>query len=192
MYSKLYNLLPVAFLLKFNGFSEQSVASRSGISRLTLRSMLRATKDTRLGTWERVARALDRRIGLVWENDETHSDFSVQGASHRVLRDGPDSWKIHFMDFVDELRRTRDTRLIVLPPLGDLPTRLRALLASIVAALCAESRIDTPPWAGRTYRLDEPWFISGSEALKAMTLRDSPLEFRRNQIFVGEDFLKRA
>lgn len=40
--------------------------------------------------------------------------------------------------------------------------------------------------------LPEPWFVAGVENLKATALVESPLPFRRNNIFVLGNFLSRA
>jgi hypothetical protein len=38
----------------------------------------------------------------------------------------------------------------------------------------------------------DPWFVSGMENLKAITLVESPLHFRRRKIFVLGNFLSRV
>jgi hypothetical protein len=42
------------------------------------------------------------------------------------------------------------------------------------------------------HALSEPWFVSGMENLKASALLESPLPFRRNNVFVLGNFLSRA
>jgi len=55
-----------------------------------------------------------------------------------------------------------------------------------------ELGVESPPWAMRSYYLPEPWFVSEVESLKAMAIQESPLFFRRNNIFVLDNFLSRA
>ena len=89
--------------------------------------------------------------------------MSTQAVAYRVLNQGFESWKIHFMNFVDEFRRTLDPQLLLLAPPKELDMRLKALLASTVLSLCTESGIDAPSWARKMYYLDEPWFVSGMQ-----------------------------
>ena len=189
---KTYILLPLQSYLKQRSISESEHARQAQLSRLTLRALRTQPLQAQLSTWSKAINALNIDLVLCTQNGETLSDCSVQAVSYLVLRDGEDSWKIHFMNFVDEFRRTFDTRLFLLPPARELNPKLTALLASIVCALCREQQIVAPPWANKRYSLDKPWFVSGSEALKPMMLLESPLEFRRNQIFVGQNFLDRA
>jgi len=49
-----------------------------------------------------------------------------------------------------------------------------------------------PWWANRPLVLAEPWFVSGMENLKATALVESPVQFRRNNVFVLGNFLSRA
>lgn len=96
------------------------------------------------------------------------------------------------MNLVDEFRRTLDVRLIFLPPPSELDKSLSAMLSSIVLYLCDEAEIEAPTWAKKRVDLPTPWFVSETESLKAMAILESPLVFRRNNIFVLENFLERA
>jgi hypothetical protein len=40
--------------------------------------------------------------------------------------------------------------------------------------------------------LDSPWFVAGIENLKASALVESPVRFRKRNIFVLANFLERA
>jgi hypothetical protein len=192
MDNKLYHLFPIRQLMKRKGLSEYDLARLTKISRLTIRALLRGHVGSRLSSWIDAATALEHKILLVSEAESTSTDFSVQGVCFQVQMDGESSWKIHFMNFVDEFRRSMDTRLIALPPPSNLSDRLKALMASIVCELCRENAIQAPRWAERTFTLSKPWFVSESEALKPMMIVESPLAFRRNQIFVGTNFLDRT
>lgn len=192
MYNKIYNLLPITMLMKTRRLSERKLAMQAGISRLTLRSLLSRKQDSRLSSWSFVAASMDYSLYLVTSCSETQTDCSIQAVGYKILADGEQSWKIHLMEFVDEFRRSLDTRLIMLPPSEKLSRRIQALIRSTVYQLSLEAEIDPPEWSKRHLRLEEPWFVSESEALKPMMILESPLAFRQNNIFVGENFLSRV
>ena len=115
---------------------------------------------------------------------------TVQDARKAMLESG-DLWRIPFMEFVDDLRRTHDHRLIQNPfPLNG--ERFDSLLASTIEYLCDEMGIETPDWVWDIPSCKEPWFVSGYENLKAISIAESPAFFRRRKIFVLENFLSRA
>lgn len=185
-------MIPLKKARKNRRLSEEALCHQAGISRMTLRAIERFDPRVTLKTLLSSARVLERRVVIVAMDDEFRSDFSTVAVSYKVMRDGFESWKIHFMELVDEFRRTLDTGLLVLPPSQVLDPRLSALLASIVLQLCFESHIQAPHWATIRRFLSKPWFVSGSESLKASALMESPLFFRQNNIFVLENFLERA
>jgi len=174
------------------GESERALAHAAGVSRGALRAVERGAGNGRLGTLAAAAAALDMRVEMIGVGDEGASDCSTVAVSLRVVADGFRSWTQHFMNLVDEFRRTFDPRLLLLPPTAQLDPRLRALLAAIVCELCGEAVIDPPRWAGRPHFLPTPWFVAESESLKASALLESPLSFRRNNIFVLANFMERA
>ena len=185
--------LPFRYLREKAGLSERELASAAGVSRLTLRNAEAAGGNPTLRSLALLARPLGRRIVcLAVPTEEAPSDYSTVAVSQRVQQEGFSSWKIHYMELVDEFCKRIDPRLILLPPIRELHPQLRALLASIVLQLCEEVGQESPGWARQRYFLDDPWFISGMESLKAMAIRESPLAFRRNNIFVHENFLQRA
>jgi len=118
--------------------------------------------------------------------------MSTIAASYKVLRDGFESWKIHFMDLIDEFQRTLDPQLILLAPPVELSREQRALLASIVLQLCMNENISPPAWSMKKNFLSKPWFVSEMQSLKAMAIKESPIAFRRNNIFVLNNFLERV
>lgn len=107
------------------------------------------------------------------------------------IENDPDNWLIHFMDFVDEFRRNGDPSMID-EPFEFTNERLDAILASTVEYLCNELNIKTPDWIWEVPGCKNPWFVSGIENLKAITIVESPAYFRRRKIFVLENFLDRA
>jgi hypothetical protein len=104
---------------------------------------------------------------------------------------GVTDW-VPFFDAVDEVRRSGRFEALKRIYSRSRRTRERALLNSTACALAAE-RGDAPPWwAMRPLLLAEPWFVAGVENLKASALVESPIQFRRNNIFVLGNFLSRA
>ncbi len=103
----------------------------------------------------------------------------------------PEYWRIPFMEFVDDFRKSKDIRLIE-QPFQCEHERFDALLASTIESLCAELGIETPNWVWEVPSCKYPWFVSGIESLKAITIVESPVYFRRRKIFVLENFLERA
>ncbi|MCB0342573.1 MAG: hypothetical protein H6626_14415 [Pseudobdellovibrionaceae bacterium] len=96
------------------------------------------------------------------------------------------------MDMVDEFRKTCDMRLFALNPDRSCPHSIHVLIAATVIALCEEVGLTAPKWANDTKALEQPWFVSGVESLKASALLESPYAFRSKNIFVHKNFLARA
>lgn len=115
---------------------------------------------------------------------------TAQETRTAMLQSG-DNWRIPFMEFVDDLRRTRDTSLID-KPINIGQEKFDSLLASTIEYLCDEMGIETPNWVWDVPSCREPWFVSGYENLKAISIVESPVFFRRRKIFVLENFLSRA
>jgi hypothetical protein len=104
-------------------------------------------------------------------------------------------WKIHFMQFVDDFRRLpskKEKRRLVKDPASRSNERYFALISSIVNHLCYEVDMTPPAWAFEIHWLPEPWFVSGFKSLYAIAIAESPLFFRRNNIFVMRNFLDRC
>ncbi len=109
----------------------------------------------------------------------------------KAMQNSGKNWRIPFMEFVDDLRRTRDKELINNPfPLND--EKFDSLLASAAEYLCDELNMETPYWIWEVPSCKEPWFVSGYENLKAVSIAESPVFFRRRKIFVLQNFLSRV
>jgi|SRR5690348_16623689 hypothetical protein len=104
---------------------------------------------------------------------------------------GITNW-VPFFDAVDEVRRSRQFAPLKRLYSRSRRTRERALLNATACALAAEMGQAPPWWANRPLVLAEPWFVSGMENLKATALVESPVQFRRNNVFVLGNFLSRA
>jgi hypothetical protein len=131
----------------------------------------------------------DPRPNSFWRNFSMKSR-TVQEAKAAMLASG-DNWRIPFMEFVDDLRRTHDPRWIG-KPFNASNDKFDSLLASTIEYLCDEMGIETPDWIWEVPACAEPWFISGYENLKAISIAESPAFFRRRKIFVLKNFLSRV
>jgi hypothetical protein len=111
--------------------------------------------------------------------------------TRQLMAQEPQHWVVPLMDFVDDLRRTRDPAALAEPFVPAEP-RLDALLAAVVEHLCKELGLTPPPWVGRVPPAPEAWFVSGLNSLRAIALAESPLAFRLRRIFVLRNFLDRV
>jgi hypothetical protein len=103
----------------------------------------------------------------------------------------PKNWRVYLMDFVDDFRYYKDPRMIAEPfELSD--ERTDALLASTAEALCDELGLKAPEWLANVPACRDPYFVSGLENLKAISIVESPVRFRIRKIFVLENFLSRV
>ncbi len=115
---------------------------------------------------------------------------TVQEAKEAMVKSGK-HWRIPFMEFVDDLRRSRNHDLIE-TPFSLSNERFDSLLASTIEYLCDEIGIETPDWVWGVPSCKAPWFVSGYENLKAIAIAESPVFFRRRKIFVLENFFSRV
>ena len=185
-------LFPITRLRQKNSLSERALAALAGISRRCLRQVAQNETNVTTGSIRALALALSCQVEIIAAPTSRAPEFSTIATVFKVQRDGFDSWKVHFMDLVDEFRRSLDPRLILLAPPCDFDRKLTALMASLVRYLCEEVGLEPPSWALKRYYLDTPWFVAGMESLKAGAILESPLAFRNNNIFVQENFAERV
>lgn len=103
----------------------------------------------------------------------------------------PKWWKIPLMDFVDDFRYHRDPAAIIEPfELND--ERQDAVLASVIETLCDEIGVPVPDWLATVPACRDPYFMSGMESLKAISLVETPVRFRLRKVFVMENVLHRV
>ena len=175
--------------------SQRELALRAGLSFRGCQLLEKPGHNPRLESIEKAAAAL----GLPAEGPRAVlSEFfstppaSIRMTGYRILSDGPAFWTVHLLDFVDAFRREPSLELVRDPPPPALEQALSALLAGTTEALCREAALPEPPWCPFAPVLAEPWFVSGMENLKASAIAESPLPFRRRNIFVLGNFLERA
>jgi len=177
------------------GVSQRELARRAGLSFRGLQLLEMPGHDPRISSLDKVSRALGlptAGIPALVDRFFLEDGRSFRSASIRIFADGFESWTIHLFDSVDAFRRTPDPGLIRANPVDEVHSRLRALIASTVETVCAEFSLPSPPWCLGVEALKNPWFVAGIENLKASALIESPVHFRKRNIFVLANFLERA
>lgn len=104
-------------------------------------------------------------------------------------------------DFLDDFRQRCSSPKEKLALICETPVWLdakthadcNAYLAAVVETVCRESSLTPPEWteSPQCY-LHRPWFAGGLETLKAILLVESPVPFRRRNLFVSANALARA
>ncbi len=176
------------------GLSQRVFAVMANLSFRTIQLIESGKHDPKLSTLRSILKALGyppdilkRSLDQIFEQP-VDSLFII---SERILEDGIDYWKIWLFNFVDAFRRERDLLYIKTTPIQNLDPKLLALMASTVETLCEELNLKIPRWCRSTDALCEPWFVSETESLKALSIVESPIHFRKRNIFVLENFLSR-
>jgi len=104
-------------------------------------------------------------------------------------------------DFTDDFRLRATTAEEKLALVNEAPVWIEtpsqahcnAYWAAMVETLCREAGLRPPDWteSPRCY-LHRPWFAGALENLKAILLAESPVAFRRRNLFVSANALTRA
>jgi hypothetical protein len=100
-------------------------------------------------------------------------------------------------NFIDEFNRSdRDKKQKMIekfPFEGITDIKYIAYVAAMVEELCFQNKMEIPEWVwDKQFQLKEPFFVGGLESLKAFLIAESPLPFRRRNIFVSANVLQRA
>src|ERR1035437_3712932 len=106
-------LFPHKALLKKARFTERSLAAAAKVSRGCIRAVFGGVETCSLSSIAKVAEALGQKISLIVSAEEGLPEYSIVAIAIKIERDGFGSWKMHLMEFVDEFRRTLDSRLIL-------------------------------------------------------------------------------
>jgi transcriptional regulator with XRE-family HTH domain len=185
----------LSLIRRRHGLSQRALAKKARISFKGLQLLESPGHDARLSSLQKIAEGLGLpRHGPVraaaW--NLSMDPGSLEAASSWILQDGPRSWSLHLFNFADSFRTRASGALVEAPPLPGLEPRLQALTASLVEALCDEAKLPRPWWTLGVPALETPWFPSETENLKASALVESPVPFRKRNIFVLANFLQRA
>lgn len=177
------------------GLSQRGLARLAGLPFRTIQLLEKGGHDPQLSTIQKLAvalgappSALKRRLDSLFRSPPD----SVVFTSERIVEEGEASWKIWILNFVDAFRENPSRELIEDPPIRETPPKILPLLASVVESLCEEAGMEIPAWCDSVPPLSRPWFVSEMESLKSMALMESPVHFRKRNIFVFENFLRRA
>ena len=99
-------------------------------------------------------------------------------------------------DFIDDFRRAADVSLVADEPAPlDHPEfpEVDSYLAAVAETLCMEMGATPPGWVDKEiYFLKRPWFAGGLENIKAILLVESPASFRRRNLFVSANAMRRV
>ncbi|MBF0105016.1 MAG: helix-turn-helix transcriptional regulator [Deltaproteobacteria bacterium] len=175
--------------------SQRGLAEKAGISYKSLQLIEAGGHDPKLSTLTKIAGALrypkKTFTQYILDFFKMPQD-SVAIASRQIAESKTSDWRIPFFNFVDAFRTHKNAVLVLMPPYHGLKTSLTALFASTTEALCGELGLVPPPWCLGVLPLAEPYFVSEIQNLKATALVESPVYFRKRNIFVMADFLKRV
>lgn len=176
-------------------YSQRTLATRAGVAYKSLQLIESGQSNPSVDILQKIAEAL----GLAGVSFRAYVDDyfrhfpdSIFMVSRRLASGLDRDWKVPLLNCVDALRRTHDYRLIHDAPCDHLTVNLAALLASVVETLCHECDMDVPPWCAAVAPLPAPWFVAGMQSLKATALVESPVHFRKRNIFVLGNMLERA
>lgn len=192
-----YKITPMNSLIKARSIrkiSQRNLAERAEVSFRSIQLIEAGGHDPQVSTLEKIAaslgyppRILEEKIEVLFE---TPPD-SIWMISERIVQEGEKSWKIWLFNFVDAFRRSTKTEYIENPPVEKTPLRIKALLTATTESLCDELELLPPAWCEGMPILAEPWFVSEMEGLKPTALLESPVHFRKRNIFVLGNFLER-
>ena len=106
------------------------------------------------------------------------------------LGDLADDFRIRAVTAEEKLALVSETPVWI-----DAPSQenCNAYWAAMVETLCREAGLTPPEWteSPRCY-LHRPWFAGAMESLKAILLAESPVAFRRRNLFVSANALTRV
>jgi len=177
------------------GLSQRRLAARAEVSFRTVQMLETGQTDPRLSTLNRIFTALGVGSGILTSEIEhllLDGPDSVHTVSRMIDAAGEESWKLWLFQFVDAFRRNPDAHLTECPPVSAISARLKNLFGATVETLCDECGAVVPWWCSGMEPLSTPWFVAGLENLKASALIESPIHFRKRNIFVLANFLERV
>jgi transcriptional regulator with XRE-family HTH domain len=179
---------------KKTDISQRRLASLAKISYKTLQLIESGNHDTKVSTLKKIAEALgyqaqsiDGKIAEVFK----FPPCSARNISENIAIDGALSWKLWLFNFVDAFRENKSLQYISSPIIEELPDRIKALITATVETLCEETNTKMPWWCQGIPPLKQPWFVAEVESLKAAAIVESPVHFRKRNIFVLSNFLDR-
>lgn len=104
-------------------------------------------------------------------------------------------------DLLDDFRiraKTPEAKLALVLEEPDQVTaaglwHMNAYLAALAESLCREADLEPPKWISKpAYFLERPYFAGDLENVKAILINESPAVFRKRNLFVSGDSMKRV
>lgn len=119
-----------------------------------------------------------------------YKNLTIKDASENMVSDG--NWKLWLFQFMDDFRRNPCKEMVIQEPVSETPEKLKCLLAASAYYLCKEKNIEIPGWVFSAKPLMDPWFVSGLESMKTFSIVESPLFFKKLNVFVTGNFMVRV
>jgi hypothetical protein len=100
----------------------------------------------------------------------------------------------NFIDTFDQATKANKIKMVKNCPFPNIKKkRDKAYIAALAEELCVRNHLKIPAWVeDKKLFLKEPFFVEDLESLKAFLLVESPVSFRRRNIFVSENVLTRV
>lgn len=102
-------------------------------------------------------------------------------------------------EFLDAYYASRDAQMLAKqPPSVHLPDLrktqvINAYLSAVAESLAYTDQREPPSWVReKQYFLESPWFATNIPGLRILLLMESPVFFRRRNLFVSRNALSRA
>lgn len=112
----------------------------------------------------------------------------------RTCKEAGAGFQLHINDFIDDFRRANPIDRAAMVAEGPAVSgRMEGLCAAVVSALCREVNMPAPEWV-KTIHSPEPFFLLNARGfeLRLRLMLESPPPFRTRNVFVPEDYLRRA
>ncbi|MBT9167254.1 MAG: hypothetical protein DDT19_00579 [Syntrophomonadaceae bacterium] len=98
-------------------------------------------------------------------------------------------------DFIDEFKsadKEKRELMVLHPPIGEKHQKIPVYLASVAEYLCRKYNLAVPKWT-KGYYLPQPFFYGPDNPdLRAVLLVESPIAFRKRNIFISANGMDRC
>jgi hypothetical protein len=143
--------------------------------------------------WEKSKKPWIPTIFSIVENSDFKKMLTINKIS-RLIKKGCNPAML-IGNYLDEFKNESDLERI--SSFSDEPVNCirekAAYLAALVEQLCLAHNLEIPSWVNKKkYFLKYPLFYSKFQNLKATLIQESPVAFRRRNIFVSKNVLSRV
>lgn len=119
---------------------------------------------------------------------------TIKKTSEKIIND-KDRHSFYISEFLEDFYNAPLSdryKMLEEEPLDVEPIEIAAYLAAMAEKLSIENKIPVPEWTKKQkYILREPYFYGG-EKLKAVLIIESPVAFKRRNLFVSSNALVRV